>query len=92
MFPKVPRGKSGGPREMEIEAGDYIMPLELVAGINFISHPHPSFAHTLPLFLPTRLASSRDIRVGGESSNWKNTDETGLSFIALFLTEEDGLI
>jgi len=56
MFPKVPRGKSGGPREMEIEAGDYIMPLELVAGINFISHPHPSFAHTLPLSLPTRLA------------------------------------
>lgn len=46
---------------------------EFVAGINFIS---------TTVFARTPEISTR------ESSNWENTVETGLSFIALFLMDE----
>lgn len=75
---------------------DYIMPTlsyirELVPKINLIrllpSFLLFSFTHPYSFILPPSFARTAEIS-GRESSNWKNTDETRLSFIGLFLTGE----
>lgn len=63
---------------------------ELVPKINLIRSPPLilfSFAHPHSTILSPSFARTAEIP-GRESLNWKNTDETRLPFIELFLTGE----